>query len=236
MKKLQNMFDTTCWSSILAMDSKVILLVALVIVPAVSAKFLSVGNANDYIDKVIENAKLAIGSDIDPLPLPEHTVGFEKKILLITYTGEAKLFDGYISGLSSLHRTGDCTIAKAEDLVSIFADVGFNNIEASYKGEVKFMELGPTITVTAKVESIRIKMGIAASTTDEDSALQSFELTEITGIEVKIGGLGLLNWIFNLLSNLVIKILKRSITTVIERQIRNAIASEIAKIKFPIDI
>ncbi|XP_076367745.1 mite allergen Der f 7-like [Tachypleus tridentatus] len=218
------------------MDSKVIILVALVTVPAVSAKFSSVGNSNDYIDQVIENTKLAVGSDIDPLPLPDHTASFEKKILLITYTGEAKLFDGYISGLSSLHRTGDCTIAKAEDLVSIFTDIGFNKIEASYKGEAKFMELGPSIVVTAKIDSIRIKMGIAASTTDKDSVLQSFELSEITGIEVRIGGLGLLNWIFNLISNLVVKILKKSITTVIERQLRNAIANEITKIKFPVDI
>ena len=41
---------------------------------------------------------------MDPLILPVKSFEFSKKILLVEVRGSAKVYDGYLKGLSTLHR------------------------------------------------------------------------------------------------------------------------------------
>ena len=41
---------------------------------------------------------------MDPLKLPVKTFGFSKTILGVKVGGEAKVYDGFINGLSTIHR------------------------------------------------------------------------------------------------------------------------------------
>merc|ERR1712198_792583 len=65
------------------------------------------GNANAFLDQILSNARSTIEKELDPVDLPTGGASFSKRILGIPIHGEAKVTDGWLAGLSTLHRAGD---------------------------------------------------------------------------------------------------------------------------------
>merc|ERR1712002_321311 len=86
------------------------------------------GNANDYADEILKNLRVRIlNNGLDPL------------ILLVEVRASAKVYDGYLKGLSSLHRTGLASMSTNETHVKVRATIGVNDLVGSYKASAKFM-------------------------------------------------------------------------------------------------
>merc|ERR1712235_137597 len=65
------------------------------------------GNANEFADSILKNLRVRIlNKGLDPLILPVKSFEFSKKVLLVEVRGSAKVYDGYLKGLSTIHRTG----------------------------------------------------------------------------------------------------------------------------------
>merc|ERR1712228_1006908 len=119
------------------------------------------GNANEYADEILKNLRVRIvNKGLDPLILPVKSSEFSKKILLVEVRGSAKVYDGYLKGLSSLHRTGLASMSTNATHVHVRATIGVNDLVGSYKASAKFMNIGPSFAVNLAVDSVGIAFDV----------------------------------------------------------------------------
>merc|ERR1712055_448216 len=117
------------------------------------------GNANDYADEILKNLRVKIlNKGLDPLILPVKSYEFSKKILLVEVRGSAKVYDGYLKGLSTLHRTGLASMSTNATHVKVRCTIGVNDLVGSYKASAKFMNFGPSFAINLGVESIGVTL------------------------------------------------------------------------------
>nr|XP_027236659.1 uncharacterized protein LOC113827911 [Penaeus vannamei] len=90
---------------------------------------LELGNANDYLDLVMANlGPLMEAGGLDPAPLPAANLDFGM--------GVADLYNGQLTGLSTLHRDGTCTLDRVADWLFLYANVAVENLGVHYTGRV----------------------------------------------------------------------------------------------------
>merc|ERR1712126_751254 len=143
----------------LKMNSVAFVLLLATGLTAVNADIVDVhdGNANEYADEILKNLRVRIvNKGLDPLILPVKSFEFSKKILLVEVRGSAKVYDGYLKGLSSLHRTGLASMSTNETHVKVRATIGVNDLVGSYKAAAKFMNFGPQFTISIGMESVGV--------------------------------------------------------------------------------
>lgn len=194
------------------------------------------GNANEFIDHMISMARPTL-AEKDPLTLPEARHGFEKKILGITVHGEAKIYDGFLAGIQTIHRTGDSEMNQSPDMTSlqISAHMGMSNLHGHYRMHAKFMNIGPTGEVSLKVSmvSCEIKVKVDLSTGKPKAVLETFDITHIGKIDVYFDGLGPLDWLINPLGGWIINLVKHKIADAIEGPVKAIIQSKMDSIDMP---
>merc|ERR1712002_1264695 len=73
------------------------------------------GNANDYAGEILKNLRVAMkNTGLDPLILPIKSLEFSKKVLGMELRGSAKVYDGFLKGFSTVHRTGLALMTSPE--------------------------------------------------------------------------------------------------------------------------
>merc|ERR1712198_172098 len=78
------------------------------------------GNANEFADSILKNLRVRILKDgLDPLILSVKSFEFSKKVLLVEIRGSAKVYDGYLKGLSTIHRTGLASMHQNDTHVTV---------------------------------------------------------------------------------------------------------------------
>ena len=67
--------------------------------------------------------------------MSEATKGFEKSVLGIKVHGEAKIYDGFLAGIQTIHRTGDAEMTQSPDMtqLKISAHMGMSNMHGHYR-------------------------------------------------------------------------------------------------------
>ncbi|XP_022248958.1 mite allergen Lep d 7-like [Limulus polyphemus] len=198
--------------------------------------FMDVGNANEFIDQLIEATKMGMSHDLEPYSLPDKSIGFEKKILLVTWRGEAKLYDGLLSGLTTIHRNGDCTIDVQDgNTMHVKVHLGMGVLELRYHATVTFMDFGPSVTVEGKIGYVTINMDISSDpSTGGIPTIEKFDMDEMKGLTVTFNGLGPLSWLMTILTSLVLKFFKGIIKTIIQWTVKRVVADKIKNLQFPI--
>merc|ERR1712002_23919 len=169
------------------------------------------GNANDYADQLLKKLRVSIlNKGLDPLILPVKSFEFYKKILLLEIRGSAKVFDGYLKGLSTVHRTGLASMQSEGKDIKIRATIGVNDLTGSYKASAKFMNLGPSFGINLFMESVGITFEILKSTEPGSKpTLLSFQVVDLGEIKTELdGNFHILDFIINKFNNFVINIVK----------------------------
>jgi len=200
-------------------------------------KVYEAGNANDFLDHMISQARPAI-AEKDPLTLPDATKGFEKKVLGIRIHGEAAIYDGFLAGIQTIHRTGDAEMTQSADMTKlvISAHLGMSNLHGHYRMHAKFMNLGPTGEVSLKVSmvSCELRVSVDLSTGKPKSTLEHFDINYIGKIDLYFDGLGPLDWLINPLGGWIINLVKHKIADAVEGPLRKIISSKMENIDIPI--
>jgi len=188
---------------------------------------------NKFLDQILVNARPEI-QKIDPLRLPEARHGFSKKIVFVTVKGEASVYDGYVSGLSTIHRSGEANMRTEGQNLIVTAHAGLSNLRGQYRAHATFMNLGPHVSAKLGISSVSVRLGLKQSMTPgAHPDLFDFHIEHIGGISVHIGGLGPLGWIVGGLTSFIANILKGVIANAINAPIRNAIRNELSKVTIP---
>merc|ERR1712198_323108 len=177
------------------------------------------GNANEFADSILKNLRVRILKDgLDPLILPVKSFEFSKKVLLVEIRGSAKVYDGYLKGLSTIHRTGLASMHQNDTHVTVRATIGVNDLAGSYKASAKFMNIGPSFGVKVFMESVGITFEVVqAITKGSKPTLLSFGIVDLGKITTELDGdLNILDFILNKLNNFVINLVKDVVVTALE--------------------
>merc|ERR1719495_2716120 len=163
----------------------------------------------------------------DPLKLPDATQGFEKKILGIRVHGEAKIYDGFLHGIQTIHRTGDAEMTQSADM---------SKLNGHYRMHAKFMNLGPSgeVSVQVSLVSVEIHVSVDLSTGKPKTTLEYFDIDYVGNIGINFDGLGPLDWIINPLGGWIINLVKDKIVDAVEGPLRKIIADKIQNVEIPI--
>jgi len=200
-------------------------------------KVYEAGNANEFVDHMLATARPSIAAK-DPLTLPDARKGFEKKVLGIRVHGEAKIYDGFLAGIQTIHRTGDAEMTQSEDMTKLIisAHMGMSNLHGHYRMHAKFMNLGPSGECSIKVSliSVELRVNVDMSTGKPKAVLEHFDITHIGKVELHFDGLGPLDWIINPLGGWIINLVKHKIADAVEGPLKKLIQSKMENVDIPI--
>merc|ERR1712029_313854 len=177
------------------------------------------GNANEYADEILKNLRVRIlNKGLDPLILPVKSFEFSKKILLVEIRASAKVYDGYLKGLSTLHRTGLASMSTNETHVKVRATIGVNDLVGSYKASAKVLNFGPSFNLLLGVESVGISFEVVQPIQKGSRpTLLSFGVVDLGHINAVVDGdLNLLDWVINKVNNFVINLVKDVVVVALE--------------------
>merc|ERR1711970_1705755 len=181
------------------------------------------GNANDYADEILKNLRVKIlNKGLDPLILPVKSYEFSKKILLVEVRGSAKVYDGYLKGLSTLHRTGLADMNTNATHVTVRATIGVNDLAGSYKASAKFMNFGPSFGINLNIPSVGITFEVVQATQKGSKPqLLSFAIVDLGEIKAEIeGNLAILDFFVN---KFVINLVKNFVVTALELPLKKLV-------------
>ncbi|GFY56513.1 hypothetical protein TNIN_436631 [Trichonephila inaurata madagascariensis] len=196
----------------------------------------NVVRGNKFIDDLLHDMLEENGHEYDPYRLEDSVVGFSKKVAFVNVSGEAKLHNGYITGLKSLHRPDHCTVEDEDGKLLVKADLGAGVLDFYYDGTVKFMSFGPTITLHAELAYLEIHMEFTVdSKTGRDGELKKFVIDDMKGMKMSITGLGPMNWAANYIIGGVTSLFQGFLRNFMQKKVRNHIAERLPRYQFPVD-
>jgi len=196
-------------------------------------------NADDFVDELLARARPLIQEKLEPVKLPEYSYEISKSVIITDVKAMAKVYDGRLSGLSTLYRGGDATLTSSVhgQIISISTLLGLSNLVGHYRGAVKFMSMGPSVTVDLTVRSVTLEVtiyqGISPDGTKTKPQLTRFDIKNLGKIDFEFDGLGPLDWIINPFSNFLINQLRGVIAWIVESPLHNIIADLLPTIKMP---
>ncbi len=153
-------------------------------------------------------------NNLDPASLPDDSVGFSMDVGFITVHGEAKIYNGYFAGLSTIERSGDTSLNTdpAANKVTLTAKLALPECKAGYDARAEIIDIG--VSASADIKVTQTKVSLAAEMELAPGAtlkLTQFDITDIGHIDVHFSGLGPLDFILDSLVNLVANIIKGEI-------------------------
>jgi len=193
------------------------------------------GNANAFLDQILSNARPTIQKELDPVNLPDGGISFSKKILGITIQGGAQVTQGWLAGLSTIHRAGDAEMTNAGGAIIVDAELGLNDLRGHYRASAKFLNIGPetgaTLTISYVSVALKVKQTFQPGAHPE---LLDFEITRIDKIDVKLeSGLGPLDFILGGIVNLVSGLVKDLVVKIVNEPLKKLIGQKLSEITIP---
>lgn len=172
-----------------------------------------VSSSESLFDDLLSGMAVRFRTDgIDPLVLPDLEESFSKRVSFLNVHGQARVYNGTLHGLSTISRTGDVIVSYQNDSLVLEARLGFANLTAHFGWNAHFMGIGPlgqmTVSLTRTSAYCRLVHELKRGGRPILSALS---LEEIGQVWTDIQGLGTLDFLLEIVANLVVNSLKHSI-------------------------
>ncbi|XP_046741594.1 mite allergen Der p 7-like isoform X2 [Diprion similis] len=182
---------------------------------------------NDYVDTVIDNIQAYVSaSDLEPLSIPNVTESFSVKELLITWSGRLSLYDGELTGLSSVKRYGDVNLGYDGQTLSLDANMGVDESTGTYTYYAKLLgSLHETGSATVTVKEIDSTVGFSANVNNYTIAFDSFEINSVGSTTAELSGNVLTDWMANAVINTAIPVVKRIAIKQINSEVNSVLSS-----------
>lgn len=195
--------------------------------------FSFVGEAcNDYVDGVLNDMKADKEIFQDPYKIPEKAIEFNRKVVFVNYTGEARLYDGYIFGMSSLHRESDVVVDKNKR-THLKIWVGGGELKMQCRGKVKLMGHGPQVKVDAKVAYVSMKMDVVPTKAGSNPKIQNLKIESVKGLEVEVSEMGPLKFFVNQFIKVMGTAFKNLIKNAMETRLKAFMDKKIKEYEIP---
>lgn len=184
------------------------------------------------LDVVIANTVAEIRKlNLDPFVLPNPpTVKFQRNILFLKVYGEATLLKGYLTGLSSLHRTGDMIISFQNNTFEVSANLGFDTLEGGFRWHASAMGISRTGGLHFRVKNIILQLTLSQlNELGQPPRVKSFEIKKLGQIGLDVDGLGSLDFVVEFFANFVTNVFKTQLSHVLQTTIKTIMDEELAK-------
>lgn len=193
---------------------------------ATPAPSLYTAVVNLLFDQVLKG--ISQSGSIDPLNVPNTTRRFETKFI-VKVQAQAGLYSGRLTGLSTLHRTGDCRVKVGSEGLEMHVDLGAGPVHATYRGEVKVMSVSQDVTIECDVNSMQIIVE-AVQKPGGQPTLQQFSVKRLQGVRVQVHGLGALSGVANALSVVLTSVFEEEIRRAVEDSVRNLFSEKLTEL------
>ncbi|XP_069705510.1 uncharacterized protein [Periplaneta americana] len=170
---------------------------------------------NSFVDEMLNGMKKSLDEHIR---IGNVYSGFKKKILFITWHGKFEAGDGTFYNAKTLHLAGDVTLSQRNGNLNFVVPIRLSSAGFRYGWYVaKFMNIGPRGRISGAVRSNLMAFHgqlqfVGGKCT---VVVQDFEVRDVGHIKMDVTGLGILNWILNLIAGNVVNKSKHSIVDAI---------------------
>lgn len=195
---------------------------------------------NDLIDRILEELGPTIKSNgLEPMPLPDTGYSFSKEQCIfqqcLTVSGEAKIFDGTVVGLSNIKRNGDIDWKFEDNKLKVTARASIKDIVGHTKAHALFQSFGPKLTAKMSLSQIDVQLELTrAALIAGDMDVSSFVVENYHGLSVEVDGLGPLDWILGGLATKISGWFKGSIIDKINTVVKKLLAENIKGLDIPL--
>ncbi|XP_050733517.1 uncharacterized protein LOC127007045 [Eriocheir sinensis] len=179
---------------------------------------------NHYMDLVMDNLQVIIMENgLDPVALPNTSMGFSDVVLGVEWHGEASLYDGWLRGLATIHRSVDADFIRNSEgrILGIQTGLAIGDMEAHYVCLAKFMDLGPIVNVFVEVHGADVYFEAVLDPVECKFRAEVLEVTDLGKINVTIEDLGALGWIIASLIDFVMIFIGGFISNIVETVIKD---------------
>jgi len=188
--------------------------------------------SSSVFDGMLERVRQGINeSGLEPMPLPSLRDQFNYNFMVFKLNGQIKTFNGYLSGLSSLVRTGDIIATYDNNQVIFEASMGFTNLTGGYDWSTNIMGGGPSGSASISLSGISCFLQLKQSLKrGEKPTISSFKIEKIKQLWVDVNGLGSWDFILEIIINLISNAFKLSLANAISGPVTKAIQNELNNI------
>ncbi|XP_063592834.1 uncharacterized protein LOC134769954 [Penaeus indicus] len=190
-------------------------------------RMLELGNANGYLDLVMANlGPLMEAEGLDPAPLPDANLNFG--------TFVADLYDGQLTGLSTIHRDGTCTLDRVADWLFLYANVAVENLGVHQRGRVTSGDTTVDVEVDATISSVALYFVARGDVYSLEADIDQFIISEFGKIDVRIDGLGSLDYVMSPLAEAVANLVRDDVSRLLETKVKQAIQDALNETPWPV--
>jgi hypothetical protein len=189
-------------------------------------------NLNKIVDGLLDGLRTdIIEQGKDKISIPQIDEKFQKKVGFIKVKGEFIGEFGWVKNLSTVHRTADVIASSHGSWISVACGFGLEHLEVGYdRYEAKFMRMGPHGKISGLIGKNSILLNATVTLADHKCGLTLNELVlnQFGGLNLKVTGLGPMNWLFSKISTWVLQHFKSKIKGEIESALREEIVKKLS--------
>ncbi|XP_046454576.1 uncharacterized protein LOC124202305 [Daphnia pulex] len=181
------------------------------------------GNANDYMDEVLALVREQIViQGYDRIALPDGDFSFTWDEYP-GVTGGVYLHDGLATGMETIHRVGDATLSNTDTVIFFESDCGINNAAFGYAISILFLDIGPTASMVGTADYINFYFHSTIDILSGIVVVDVFDLKQMGHISTEITGLGIFNWLAEIIVDFTLNLLAPFFKELLEGPITNLI-------------
>jgi hypothetical protein len=194
-------------------------------------------DTSSYVDIALASLRqYMVANCLNRIPLDNQTEKFSERFLGVTWHGEAALYDGVLTGLETIHRSGPANLNLEETDIVFDAELEVNDAGLEYSMLAKFMGLGPTATVIGNLESIRVYVKCRVFGGFSNVTLDEFKVLDLGQLSIDVYGLGVLGFITEIIGNALGNSLGVVVAKLLENTIKSMLNEIIGDLLFPLNV
>lgn len=184
---------------------------------------------------IAQSAEQIRSNDLDPFNLANHESSFEKTVFTISFSGSVGLYDGYVIGLSTLHRSGDILASFSNNSLQLSALLGFDSLEGGYIWRAVFMGVEKSGGVHFRIESVQLLVEVTlVNELGASPTIGRLEITDIQQIGIDVDGLSSFDFVLEFITNFITNVFKSQLSAAVDGPIRDLVQENLNQFQLPV--
>lgn len=187
------------------------------------------------LDKIVDELLDGLRNDIvkkgfDKIKIPDIQENFVKKVGIIEMKGYFHGEDGWAKNLSTIYRTDHVIATSHDNSLTVSCGFGLYDLQFGYdKYKAKFINIGPSgkLDVSVAKNSLLLNATVSWNNGTCNTTLDYLRLNKLGGFNMKITGLGPLNWLISKISDWIFKKFHNEIREKVETTLKEEIESQL---------
>uniref|UniRef100_A0A147BXA6 Putative hemolymph juvenile hormone binding protein n=1 Tax=Ixodes ricinus TaxID=34613 RepID=A0A147BXA6_IXORI len=198
---------------------------------------ISVERSESLVDGLIARVGEQIRTmGADPFRIADQHHSFKQDLLFFTVHGEAHLTRGRLHGLSTVQRSGNLMAYYKDRTVTVHADLEFRQLSGTFRwrARVQGSRFSGRVSLTVSGVALHLKLTLPVGdnvTVAGPLHLEELELTDVGQVRLHLHGADSLDFLLEVLTNLIIDNIKQDLAHGVLELLEDAIRRKIATLQ-----